>query len=340
MRGRPDPATGYVLDLGELKRILERAVVGPCDHRNLNKDVDFLRGRHPDDREPGRRLLGADRAAHQGRAAAQRPPLRDAAQFRRVPRTRGDGMSKKKPMYLHASSSGAPRRRSPAATTTASGPPRSTARRCPTSWTPRTARSRARTCRSSRSASRTSSCRSSSARRRAGSSTLEASVTGTVSLEAELKGINMSRIVRSFYDHKAEVFTGERVGRILKSYLRRVESKDARLKLGLLVPDAPEEPAQRAGGLPVLPGRLRGRDDARRRATAGSSTSTSSTRRPAPARPSWPSTPATRAASTRAAFPAEQGAPDARGGRRAGRSGSRTSTPSACARCRRRPRSW
>jgi 6-pyruvoyltetrahydropterin/6-carboxytetrahydropterin synthase len=44
VRGRLDPATGYVLDLGELKRVLERAVVGPCDHRNLNKDVDFLRG--------------------------------------------------------------------------------------------------------------------------------------------------------------------------------------------------------------------------------------------------------------------------------------------------------
>ncbi len=61
--------------------------------------------------------------------------------------------------------------------------------------------------------------------------TLEASITGTVSLEAELNGINMSRIVRSFYEHKDEVFTGERVGRILKTYLRKVQSKDARLKL-------------------------------------------------------------------------------------------------------------
>ncbi|HXQ81873.1 MAG TPA: 6-carboxytetrahydropterin synthase [Opitutaceae bacterium] len=47
VRGRPDRQTGYVLDLGELKRILERAVVGPCDHRNLNKDVEFLRGTIP-----------------------------------------------------------------------------------------------------------------------------------------------------------------------------------------------------------------------------------------------------------------------------------------------------
>ncbi len=61
--------------------------------------------------------------------------------------------------------------------------------------------------------------------------TLEASITGTVSLEAELKGINMSRIVRSFYEHKDKVFTGELVGRILCAYLRNVESKNARLKL-------------------------------------------------------------------------------------------------------------
>ena len=65
---------------------------------------------------------------------------------------------------------------------------------------------------------------------------LETSVTGTVSLEAELKGINMSRIVRSFYEHKNQEFTGESVGRILKSYLRSVDSKDARLKLSFSYP--------------------------------------------------------------------------------------------------------
>ncbi|MGA3006509.1 MAG: GTP cyclohydrolase FolE2 [Opitutaceae bacterium] len=66
--------------------------------------------------------------------------------------------------------------------------------------------------------------------------TLEASVTGTVSLEAERKGINMSRIVRSFYDHKDEVFTGEWMGKILCAYLRKVESKAARLKIGFSYP--------------------------------------------------------------------------------------------------------
>lgn len=44
VRGEPDPETGYIVDLGELKKILHRAVVDPCDHRNLNTDVPFLRG--------------------------------------------------------------------------------------------------------------------------------------------------------------------------------------------------------------------------------------------------------------------------------------------------------
>jgi GTP cyclohydrolase I len=65
---------------------------------------------------------------------------------------------------------------------------------------------------------------------------LETSVTGTVSLEAELKGINMSRIMRSFYDHKDGVITGEWMGKILKAYLRKVESKDARLKVKFSYP--------------------------------------------------------------------------------------------------------
>lgn len=66
--------------------------------------------------------------------------------------------------------------------------------------------------------------------------TLETSVTGTVSLEADLKGINMSRIMRTFYDHRNEVTTGEWMGRILKAYLRKVETKDARLKIAFSYP--------------------------------------------------------------------------------------------------------
>jgi 6-pyruvoyltetrahydropterin/6-carboxytetrahydropterin synthase len=42
--GEPDPRTGYVIDLGELKAVLQEAVGDPCDHRHLNEEVPFLRG--------------------------------------------------------------------------------------------------------------------------------------------------------------------------------------------------------------------------------------------------------------------------------------------------------
>jgi 6-pyruvoyltetrahydropterin/6-carboxytetrahydropterin synthase len=44
LKGQPDPETAYIMDLAELKRILHKAVVDKCDHRNLNDEVDFLRG--------------------------------------------------------------------------------------------------------------------------------------------------------------------------------------------------------------------------------------------------------------------------------------------------------
>ncbi len=47
VRGQPDAKTGYVIDLGELKALLEATIVSRCDHRNLNLDVDFLRGLIP-----------------------------------------------------------------------------------------------------------------------------------------------------------------------------------------------------------------------------------------------------------------------------------------------------
>ncbi len=45
--------------------------------------------------------------------------------------------------------------------------------------------------------------------RTGGDITLETSVTGSVSLEAEKKGINMSRIMRSFYKHAEKTFSFE-----------------------------------------------------------------------------------------------------------------------------------
>ena len=66
--------------------------------------------------------------------------------------------------------------------------------------------------------------------------TLQAAITGSVSLEASLKGINMSRIVRSFYEHEDDVFTLEVVRSILDKYRRKVESLDARLKISFSYP--------------------------------------------------------------------------------------------------------
>ena len=42
--GEPDPETGYVVDLGKLKKVIEERILEPCDHRNLNLDVSFLEG--------------------------------------------------------------------------------------------------------------------------------------------------------------------------------------------------------------------------------------------------------------------------------------------------------
>ncbi len=42
--GEPDPETGYVIDLGELKRIINERVIDQVDHKNLNLDVEFMDG--------------------------------------------------------------------------------------------------------------------------------------------------------------------------------------------------------------------------------------------------------------------------------------------------------
>ncbi len=42
--GEPDPETGYVIDLGELKRIIQINILDKCDHKNLNLEVPFLEG--------------------------------------------------------------------------------------------------------------------------------------------------------------------------------------------------------------------------------------------------------------------------------------------------------
>ncbi len=41
--GEPDPATGYVIDLKLLGRILDEEIIRHVDHKDLNRDVPFLR---------------------------------------------------------------------------------------------------------------------------------------------------------------------------------------------------------------------------------------------------------------------------------------------------------
>lgn len=69
-----------------------------------------------------------------------------------------------------------------------------------------------------------------------GDLTLETSVTGTVSLEAGKKGINMSRIMRSFYAHAAKTFSFEVIEAALDSYKADLESFDARIQMRIRFP--------------------------------------------------------------------------------------------------------
>jgi GTP cyclohydrolase IB len=69
-----------------------------------------------------------------------------------------------------------------------------------------------------------------------GDLTLETSVTGTVSLEAGKKGINMSRIMRSFYSYAEETFSFAVIERALDAYKADLESFDARIQMRFSFP--------------------------------------------------------------------------------------------------------
>ncbi|MBD3373918.1 6-carboxytetrahydropterin synthase [candidate division KSB1 bacterium] len=44
IKGEPDPVTGMVIDLKVLKDIVNQHVIDRLDHKNLNVDVDFMKG--------------------------------------------------------------------------------------------------------------------------------------------------------------------------------------------------------------------------------------------------------------------------------------------------------
>ena len=74
-------------------------------------------------------------------------------------------------------------------------------------------------------------------RKRGDDLTLETSITGSVSLEAEKKGINMSRIMRSFYKHAERTFSFEVMEAALNDYMSDLDSIDARLQMRFSFPD-------------------------------------------------------------------------------------------------------
>ena len=45
VKGKPDPDTGFVIDLKVLGDIIKEKVVDKVDHKNLNLDVDFMAGK-------------------------------------------------------------------------------------------------------------------------------------------------------------------------------------------------------------------------------------------------------------------------------------------------------
>lgn len=69
-----------------------------------------------------------------------------------------------------------------------------------------------------------------------GDITVETSVTGTVSLDAGKKGINMSRIMRSFYRYAEETFSFDVIQATLDAYKTDLDSFDARIQMRFSFP--------------------------------------------------------------------------------------------------------
>ena len=45
IKGKPDPQTGFIFDAKKLSTIVRERIVDKVDHRNLNVDVDFMKGK-------------------------------------------------------------------------------------------------------------------------------------------------------------------------------------------------------------------------------------------------------------------------------------------------------
>ena len=45
VKGKPDPDTGFVVDLKKLSVLIRKEIIEQVDHKNLNMDVDFMKGK-------------------------------------------------------------------------------------------------------------------------------------------------------------------------------------------------------------------------------------------------------------------------------------------------------
>ncbi len=68
------------------------------------------------------------------------------------------------------------------------------------------------------------------------SDVLQTSIDGYVSLDVDKKGINMSRIMRTFYKFKDEVFSLDMLEKVLKAYKKELESQESFLRLSFSYP--------------------------------------------------------------------------------------------------------
>ncbi len=66
--------------------------------------------------------------------------------------------------------------------------------------------------------------------------TLETSVDGYVGLDAGKKGINMSRIIRTFYEFKDDVFHIDKLKEVLQAYRERLDTQTAFIRLSINYP--------------------------------------------------------------------------------------------------------
>lgn len=47
LTGEVDPQTGFLADLGAVKRLVQERVVTPLDHSTIQDDIDWFKGRQP-----------------------------------------------------------------------------------------------------------------------------------------------------------------------------------------------------------------------------------------------------------------------------------------------------